>query len=91
MAKLQETAESFTRKIEGERRKIEELDASIKELNAAVLEQRKKLGGSNVVRENNLKIQKQIKVLENRSVSVDFFIVLHVVLTANADMIEMKR
>lgn len=66
MAKLQEQAESFTRKIEGERRKIEELDGNIKELNAAVLEQRKKLGGSNVVRDNNLKTQKQIKVLENR-------------------------
>ncbi len=66
MAKLQETAEAFTRKIEVERRKIEDLDVNIKELNAAVLDQRKKLGGSNVVRENNLKIQKQIKVLENR-------------------------
>jgi len=66
MAKLQESAESFTRKIEGEKKKIEDLDANIKELNASVLEQRKKLGGSNVIRENNLKTQKQIKVLENR-------------------------
>mmetsp|Transcript_2618 Transcript_2618/g.5837 ORF Transcript_2618/g.5837 Transcript_2618/m.5837 type:complete len:553 (+) Transcript_2618:152-1810(+) len=66
MAKLQESAESFTRKIEAEKKKIEDLDGNIKELNAAVLEQRKKLGGSNVIRENNLKTQKQIKVLENR-------------------------
>jgi hypothetical protein len=73
MAKLQETAEAFTRKIEVERRKIEDLDVNIKELNAAVLEQRKKLGGSNVVRENNLKIQKQIKVLENRYGIADHF------------------
>jgi len=66
LSKLHDNAEAYTRKIESEKRKIEELDANIKDLNAVVLEQRKKLGGSNAVRENNTKTQKQIQVLENR-------------------------
>lgn len=62
LSKLHDNAEAYTRKIESEKRKIEELDANIKDLNAVVLEQRKKLGGSNAVRENNTKTQKQIQV-----------------------------
>ena len=66
LSKLHDQAETYTKKIESERRRIEELDSSIKELNAQVLEQRKKLGGANAVRENNIKTQKQIQILENR-------------------------
>eukprot|EP00961_Rhodomonas_salina_P064384 866036-Rhodomonas_salina.5 len=66
LGKLHDQAEAYTKKIEAEKRRIEELDANIKELNVTVLEQRKKLGGANAVRENNMKTQKQISVLENR-------------------------
>ena len=66
LSKLHDQAETYTKKIESERRRIEELDSNIKELNAQVLEQRKKLGGANAVRENNIKTQKQIQILENR-------------------------
>jgi len=62
LSKLHDNAEQYTRKIEQEKRRIEELDANIKDLNAVVLEQRKKLGGSNAVRENNTRTQKQIQV-----------------------------
>mmetsp|Transcript_29376 Transcript_29376/g.46099 ORF Transcript_29376/g.46099 Transcript_29376/m.46099 type:complete len:561 (-) Transcript_29376:97-1779(-) len=66
LSKLYDQAETYTKKIDSEKRKIEELDANVKELNRTVLEQRKKLGGANAVRENNMKTQKQIQVLENR-------------------------
>ena len=66
LSKLHDQAETYTKKIEAEKRRIEELDGSIKELNASVLEQRKRLGGANAVRENNMKTQKQIQILENR-------------------------
>ena len=64
--KLQDQAESYTKRIETEKKRIEELDSSIKDLNEKVLEQRKKVGGANAVRENNLKSQKHIQLLENR-------------------------
>jgi hypothetical protein len=66
LEKLHDQAEAFIRKIEAEKRRIEELDSNIKELNAAILDQRKKLGGANAVRENSMRTQKQIKILENR-------------------------
>ena len=66
LSKLHDEAEKFTRKIESEKARIEGLDTDIKKLNSAVLEQRKRLGGANAVRENNLKTQKQIQILENR-------------------------
>ena len=66
LEKLHDQAEAFIRKIEAEKRRIEELDINIKELNASVLDQKKKLGGANAVRENSMRTQKQIKILENR-------------------------
>lgn len=66
LEKLHDQAEAFIRKIEAEKRRIEELDFNIKDLNASVLDQRKKLGGANAVRENSMRTQKQIKILENR-------------------------
>jgi predicted nucleic acid-binding Zn-ribbon protein len=66
LEKLHDQAEVFIRKIEAEKRQIEELDLNIKELDASVMDQRKKLGGANAVREDSIRTQKQIKILENR-------------------------
>ncbi|KAL3917972.1 MAG: hypothetical protein SGPRY_006191, partial [Prymnesium sp.] len=54
IAKLQDTGDMYTRKIELEKRRIE------------IWEQRQKMGGINASRENNQAIAKQIQVLENR-------------------------
>eukprot|EP00227_Mantoniella_beaufortii_P009215 CAMPEP_0197589222 /NCGR_PEP_ID=MMETSP1326-20131121/10235_1 /TAXON_ID=1155430 /ORGANISM="Genus nov. species nov., Strain RCC2288" /LENGTH=518 /DNA_ID=CAMNT_0043154135 /DNA_START=127 /DNA_END=1683 /DNA_ORIENTATION=- len=66
IAKLQDQADMFTRKIELEKRRVAELDKQIAVMQAKIMEQRKKMGGVNAARENNQQIQKQIKILENR-------------------------
>ena len=66
IAKLQDQADMFTRKIEMEKRRVAELDKQTALMNQKIMEQRKKMGGINAARENNQQIQKQIKVLENR-------------------------
>jgi hypothetical protein len=66
VAKLQDEADLYTRKIELERRRIAELDRQSGIMQAKILEQRKQLGGVNAARENNAQVAKQIKILENR-------------------------
>jgi coiled-coil domain-containing protein 63/114 len=66
LQKLQEQTESYTRRIDAEKQRIEEVDKKIKSMNAKIMEQRARMGGVHAARENNLKIQKQIKILENR-------------------------
>ena len=66
IAKLQDQADTYTRKIEMEKRRIEELDKQIEAMEKNILSQRKKMGGVNAAKENHSQIQKQIKILENR-------------------------
>jgi coiled-coil domain-containing protein 63/114 len=66
IAKLQDQADTYTRKIEMEKRRIEELDKQIESMEKNILSQRKKMGGVNAAKENHAQIQKQIKILENR-------------------------
>ena len=63
---MQDQAALYVKKIEGERKKIEELDRSISIYQERILEQKSRLGGVNAAQENNVLIQKQIQVLENR-------------------------
>jgi len=66
VAKLQDEADLYTRKIELERRRIAELDKQIEIMRVKILDQRRSLGGVNAARENNAQVAKQIKILENR-------------------------
>lgn len=63
---LQDQATSYTRRIETERKRIDELDRSILVHQERILEQKLRLGGANAVHENNISIQKQIQISENR-------------------------
>lgn len=62
----QDQADEYTRKIEWEKRRVAELDMEIKEMQNAISEQRKKMGGSMAQGENDVQIQRQVKVLEDR-------------------------
>ena len=66
IARLQDQADTYTRKIEMEKRRIEELDKQIELMEKNILAQRKKMGGVNAAKENHTQIAKQIKILENR-------------------------
>ena len=64
--RLQDQANMYVAKIENERKKIEEIDKSILKYQEKIIDQNTRLGGLNASQVNNLMIQKQIKVLENR-------------------------
>eukprot|EP00736_Rhodelphis_marinus_P009779 Rmarinus@m.17933 len=66
IARLQDQADNYTRKLEVEKRRLDELDKQIKIMEQKILEQRHRMGGVNAARDNNLQIQKQIRILENR-------------------------
>eukprot|EP00899_Mesostigma_viride_P016003 jgi/Mesvir1/24403/Mv11071-RA.1 len=66
IAKLQDLADSYTRKIDLARRQSEDLEKQASVLQAQLLEKKKNMGGANAGKETNQQIQKQIKVLENR-------------------------
>lgn len=66
IARLQEEANGYMKRIEVERKKIEELDGAIAKVQEKILEQKLKGGGINASVTHNQIIQKQIKVLENR-------------------------
>ena len=66
IAKLQDTGDMYTRKIELEKRRIEELDKQMEIMHKKIWEQRQKMGGVNASRETNQAIAKQIQILENR-------------------------
>ena len=59
IAKLQDTGDMYTRKIELEKRRIEELDKQMEIMHKKIWEQREKMGGINASRENNQAIAKQ--------------------------------
>lgn len=66
IAKLQDTGDMYTRKIELEKRRIQELDKQMEMMHKKIWDQRQKMGGINASRENNQAIAKQIQILENR-------------------------
>ena len=66
IAKLQDQGDMFTRKIEIEKRKIDDLQEKIDTLLAKSSDQRKKMGGINAARENQIAVNKRLKVLENK-------------------------
>mmetsp|Transcript_25602 Transcript_25602/g.36081 ORF Transcript_25602/g.36081 Transcript_25602/m.36081 type:complete len:510 (+) Transcript_25602:33-1562(+) len=66
IAKLQDQADLYARKIEQEKVRIEQLDDKIKNMEKQVLKQRKDMGGVNASQENSMHVQKKIKILENR-------------------------
>lgn len=66
IAKLQDQADMYARKIDQERRRIEQLDTQIKKMEEQVLKQRKDMGGVNASQESSQHVQKEIKRLENR-------------------------
>ena len=57
IAKLQDLADQFTRKLELERRKVEELDKQIEMCEAKSMEQRRCMGGVNAAKENNQQVR----------------------------------
>ena len=66
ITRLQDEADSYTRKIELERRRVEELEKTIGVLTMKAMEQRKRMGGVNSAKESSVQVAKQVKVLENR-------------------------
>lgn len=64
--KLQDQADSFTRKIEIEKRRCAELTRQIQTMREQIADQRRKMGGLDAATEGNQKVQRQIKILENR-------------------------
>ena len=66
VARLQDQADAFTRKIEMERRRGVDLEAQIRKTKEKIDEQRRKMGGVDAAREDTVKTQRQIKILENR-------------------------
>jgi chromosome segregation ATPase len=66
IAKLQDQADQYTRKIDSEKRRIEDIDKQIKKMQKTIFEQRKELGGVNASRNTNQQVQNDIRRLENR-------------------------
>jgi hypothetical protein len=66
IGRLQDQGDMFARKIEVEKRKIDDLQSKIDTLLAKSADQRKKMGGINAARENQMAVNKRLKVLENR-------------------------
>lgn len=66
IARLQQQAAMYIKKIEKERKKIEDLDKMIAKYQERIIDQKTRMGGVNAAQINNQLIQKQIKVLENR-------------------------
>lgn len=66
IARLQDQADTLTRKIEIEKRRVLEMDRQINDVQAKIDEQRKKMGGVNASKEATQHIQRQIRMLENR-------------------------
>lgn len=66
LARLQDQADLYTRKIEIEKRRLEEVEKHIKVLEVKVLETQDARGGVHATRQSDQQVNKQIKVLENR-------------------------
>lgn len=66
IGRLHDEANIYVKRIDAERKKIDELDFEITTLNSKILEQKTRMGGVNASWQNNLMIQKQISVLNNR-------------------------
>lgn len=66
LASLQEQGNLYSSKIAIQEKNIGEINKQIKLMQEKILIQRKKMGGVNAARENQLMVQKQIRILENR-------------------------
>jgi coiled-coil domain-containing protein 63/114 len=66
LSSLQEQGNLYTSKIAIQEKNVGEINKQIKLLQEKILIQRKKMGGVNAARENQLMVQKQIRILENR-------------------------
>ena len=66
IVKIQEEANMYLRKIEVERAKVNDLDEEIAKSQAELIEQRRKMGGSNALKDNYDMTSRQIRLLENR-------------------------
>ncbi|KAK9834716.1 hypothetical protein WJX74_008491 [Apatococcus lobatus] len=66
IAALQDQSDQYTRKIEGERSKVSLLEEKAGNLQEKVGRQRRKMGGINAAREEDVQMQKQMRILENR-------------------------
>ena len=66
ITRLQDEADSYSRKIGLEHRRVEELEKTISVLTTKAMEQRKRMGGVNSARESSVQVDKQVKTLENR-------------------------
>jgi|EP00505_MAST-04D_sp_SCG-Rhode-Island_P002106 coiled-coil domain-containing protein 63/114 len=66
LSSLQEQGNLYTSKIAIQEKNIAEINKQVKLLQEKILIQRKKMGGVNAARENQLMVQKQIRILENR-------------------------
>jgi len=66
MARLQDAADFFTRKIESEKRRVEEIQGTLELCESKLVDTRRQMGGVNASRDSNTQVAKQVKVLENR-------------------------
>jgi len=66
IAKLQDQADMYARKIEVEKRRIEQQDNEIAKMKDTIFDQRKEMGGINASHDKNEQVTKQIRTLENR-------------------------
>jgi chromosome segregation ATPase len=69
IARLQDQADVYIRKIEMEKRALEEADKQVKVLTTQLLQsqqERGKQGGVNAARDNEMAVNKSIRILENR-------------------------
>ena len=66
LQRIQDLGDLYTQKIAVETKNIEEMDKAIGMMKAKILQQRKLMGGVNAAKENQMMVQKQIRILENR-------------------------
>lgn len=66
IARLQDQADMYAKKIAVENRRKTELDRQIAKLQETIHSQRKEMGGVNFSRDNNMSVQKNIRRLENQ-------------------------
>jgi len=66
LSRLQEQARGYMKKIENEKKRTAEVEAEIDQVEKEVAMQRKTMGGVKLAEQENLRKQKQVKVLEEK-------------------------
>ena len=66
LAQLTEQGNLYTQKIAVQERNLAEIEKQMALMREKVMAQRKRMGGVNAARENQMMVQKQIRILENR-------------------------